>query len=91
MTGFLKSLKIFKEIPKGCLAIGQILLGKMTLGGAPSHMCVLGRSINNIPYLIDPQSSRIYPEGAFASAVVQEIFEYVKKVGATQLNFINSR
>lgn len=90
MTGFLKSLEIFEEIPKGCLAIGQILLGKMTLGGAPSHMCVLGRSINNIPYLIDPQSSRIYPEGAFARNV-QEIFEYVKKVGATQLNFINSR
>ena len=89
MNPFLKSLFIFEGIPKGCLAIGQILLGKGTLGGAPSHMCILGRSIHNIPYLIDPQTSRIYPEGAFVRGF-QEIFNYVKTVGVSQINYIDS-
>jgi hypothetical protein len=89
MIPFLKSLYIFEGIPKGCLAVGQISLGGGILAGASSHMCVLGRSINDIPYLIDPQSSSIYPEGAFARDI-QEIFDYVKKAGVSQINYINS-
>jgi hypothetical protein len=89
MNSFLKSLSVYEGIPQGCLAIGQILLGRGTLGGAPSHMCILGKSINNIPYLIDPQTSRIYPHGAFVRGV-QEIFNYVKTVGVTQINYIDS-
>jgi len=89
ITSFLKSLYVFEGIPKGCLAVGQISLGGGILAGASSHMCVLGRSENNIPYLLDPHTSSIYPEGAFARDI-QEIFDYVKKAGVSQINYINS-
>jgi len=91
------ALKIYNQIPNGCLAIGKveidngyITLGDLRVKSLPSeHVIILGKSINGNPYMIDPQTSDIYREGNFASGVY-EIFEYIKTMNINKVCMIYS-